>query len=134
MRTAFCILALVLGTSGLPGECAPTTEAPIASPAISTNHSAKAVAAAKERGAASAAKDIKAGKLRVLYFGKPWSVGRPLVDDVTGYPVEIVAGCSVTEEFVAEVEAYNNAMREWQSKSKAANAKNKKQEQGTSSR
>jgi hypothetical protein len=34
------------------------------------------------------------------------------VDDATGYPVEILAGCSVSLPFVTAVEAYNRAMRE----------------------
>ncbi len=85
-------------------------DSPISSEAISTDSSPAAVAAAKERGAASASRDIKAGTLRILYFGKPWSVGKPLVDGTTGYRVQIMEGCVVTAPFVAGVDAYNNAM------------------------
>ena len=86
-------------------------ESPITSSAISADNSPAAVTAAKQSGAATAAKDIKAGTFRILYFGKPWSVGKPLVDDATGYRVQILGGCDVTAPFTSEVEAYNNAMR-----------------------
>jgi hypothetical protein len=121
MKTFLSILAVVATTSCLAAE-----QSPIASAEVSTNNSPKAIAAAKERGATSAAKDIKAGKFRILYFGKPWSAGKPLMDDATGYRVEIVAGCVVGEEFVAEVEAYNGAMRTWHSKHKPAGQDQKK--------
>ena len=91
-------------------------ESPISSTAISTDNSPAAVATAKERGAATATKDIKAGTYRILYFGKPWSVGKPFVDDATGYRVQILAGCVVTTPFSAEVEAYNSAMRDFHAK------------------
>jgi hypothetical protein len=85
---------------------------PFAELQFSSSNDPKAIAAAAEEGSAAAARDIKAGKLRVLYYGKPWSNGKPLVDDATGYPVEIVAGCSVSSAFVTAVEAYNRAIRE----------------------
>lgn len=66
----------------------------------------------RQCGEARARADIAAGKMRILYYGKPWSVGKPLRDDRTGLPVEIVAGCEVSAEFVAETDAYNAAMRE----------------------
>ena len=91
-------------------------ESPISSTAISTDNSPAAIAAAKERGAATASKDIKTGTLRIFYFGKPWSVGKPLVDDATGYRVQILGGCDVTSPFVAEVEAYNSAIRAFHAK------------------
>jgi|LakMenEpi03Aug12_release.lakeMendotaPanAssembly.Ray.scaffolds.fasta_scaffold06858_16 hypothetical protein len=91
-------------------------ESPISSTAISTDNSPAAIAAAKERGAATASKDIKTGTLRILYYGKPWSIGKPLVDDATGYRIQVIAGCDITEPFVAEVEAYNNAVRAFHTK------------------
>jgi hypothetical protein len=72
-----------------------------------------AKASPEELGRARAAADIKAGTVRILYYGKPWSLGKPLVDDATGLKVEIMEGCVVTAEFVAETDAYNAAMREW---------------------
>jgi hypothetical protein len=114
MKALLYIFTFVAAASWLAAE-----DSPIRSPQVSANDSPKAVAAAKERGATTATKDIKAGKFRILYFGKPWSAGKPLVDDATGYRVQIVGGCDVTKEFVAEVEAYNRAMRDWHSKSKA---------------
>jgi len=50
--------------------------------------------------------------MQILYYGKPWSVGKPLIDEATGLPVKIVSGCCVTEEFVEEIDAYNRRMRE----------------------
>lgn len=65
-----------------------------------------------DRGIARARKDIAEGNVRILYYGKPWSAGKPLVDDDSGLPVEIVEGCCVTAEFVQETDAYNRTMRE----------------------
>ena len=113
MRATILALAFAFGC----GSVFAADESPISSTAISTDNSSAAVAAAKQRGAATAAKDIKAGTLRILYFGKPWSVGKPLVDDATGYRIQILAGCDVTEPFAAEVQAYNNTMRAFHTKS-----------------
>jgi len=93
-------------------------DSPITSSQISGDISPTAIATAKKQGAETAAKDIKNGTLRILYFGKPWSVGKPLVDEVTGYRVLIVGGCDVSSPFVAEVEAYNSTMRQWHAKEK----------------
>ena len=90
----------------------------IISPEMGTNSSPKDIEAAKIQGAATATKDIKAGELRILYFGQPWSNGKPLVDEATGYRVQIVAGCIVSNQFVAEVEAYNKTMHDWHAKTK----------------
>lgn len=59
-------------------------ESPIVSPALSEDNSPATVEAARERGAVTARKDIQNGTLRILYFGLPWSQGKPLVDDATG--------------------------------------------------
>jgi hypothetical protein len=112
MKTSILTLAVALGCLSVFAA----DESPISSSAISTDNSPAAVAAAKERGAAIAAKDIKAGTLRILHFGKPWSVGKALVDDATGYRVQILGGCVVTSPFVAEVEAYNSAVRAFHAK------------------
>ncbi len=64
-----------------------------------------------EMGVLRAREDIAKGKRRILYYGKPWSVGKPLIDDASGLPVEIVEGCAVTREFVGETDAYNRTMR-----------------------
>jgi hypothetical protein len=56
--------------------------------------------------------DIGNGNNRILYFGPPWSAGKPLIEDETGYPVTVTAGCTLTKDFVLLVEAYNSAMRE----------------------
>ena len=76
----------------------------------------------KEKGIMRAKKDIVAGKMKILYYGKPWSQGKPLIDDRSGLPVEIVAGCCVRPEFVEETGAYNKTMRQ-EMKDKQANQK-----------
>jgi hypothetical protein len=98
-------------------------DSPISSPTIATDTSPAAIAAAETRGAATAAQDIKAGNFRILYFGLPWSSGKRLVDEKTGYRVQVVGGCVVTEPFVAEVQAYNEAMRKWHARESAAHAR-----------
>jgi hypothetical protein len=55
--------------------------------------------------------DIKSGINRILYYGPPWSAGKPLIDDDTGYPVHITAGCIVTTDFRLLVDEYNLTMR-----------------------
>jgi len=114
------ILAAVALMAGglLAGHLFAAEDSPIVSKELSTDNGPAATTAARERGAATAARDIKAGTLRILYFGKPWSMGKPLVDDATGYRVQVVAGCVVGQPFAAEVEAYNGAMREWHAKNR----------------
>lgn len=84
---------------------------PILSNMFSAEEDASAVAAARKIGAESATADINNGKLRILYYGKPRSSDKPLIDDETGYRVQIVAGCIVSTTLVAEVDAYNLAMK-----------------------
>jgi hypothetical protein len=71
----------------------------------------KSIAEAKAIGEKQAAEDIAAGNAVILYYGKPWSAGKPRVDDATGLPVQILSGCAVTPRFVAGVDAYNAAIR-----------------------
>ena len=93
-------VVLVVGCAKQPPETGTSTaaEPPTISPA--------------DRGIDRARRDIAKGNVRILHYGKPWSVGKPLVDDTSGLPVEIVEGCSVTAEFVQETDAYNRTMRE----------------------
>ena len=65
----------------------------------------------ESKGITRAKADIAQGNKQILYYGKPWSQGKPLVDEESGLPVKIVAGCCVTEEFVQETNAYNDTMR-----------------------
>jgi len=111
-RIPIIVIAAILGSSLISGS----EDSPIASSQISGDSSPTAVATAKKQGSETARKDIKNGTLRILCFGKPWSVGKPLVDVVTGYRVLIVGGCDVSAPFVAEVEAYNSTMRQWHAK------------------
>ena len=88
-------------------------DSPITSPPVSEDHSPTAVAAAAERGAATAAKDIHAGTFRILYAGAPLPPDWPSQDEETGYRIQVVGGCIGDAVFDAEVEGYNRAMREW---------------------
>ncbi len=101
-----------------PASASSASEAsPIVASPFSTETSPKAVEAAKKRGAASAARDIEAGVFRILSYGKqPAPTTQPRLDAATGYRIQPVAGCIVSEPFCAEVQAYNQTMREWHEK------------------
>jgi hypothetical protein len=71
-----------------------------------------AILNANNKGEMRARQDIQEGKNRILYYGKPWSEGKPLIDDESGLPITIMEGCDITPEFAAETEAYNKVMRE----------------------
>jgi hypothetical protein len=114
MKTIILLATLIIAAVARPALAG--EKSPIISPEMGTNSSPKDIETAKLQGAATATKDIKAGELRILYFGEPWSNGKPLVDEATGYRVQILAGCVVTSQFVAEVEAYNKTMRDWHAK------------------
>ena len=77
-----------------------------------TAESTNILAQAKQKGEMQAKTDIAKGTMQILYYGKPWSSGKPLVDDQSQLPVKIVSGCCVTPEFVAETDAYNAVMRQ----------------------
>ena len=62
-------------------------------------------------GVQRAKEDIAKGRKRIYYYGKSWSLGKPLVDDRSGLPVEILAGCTVTKALTERVEAYNETIR-----------------------
>ena len=66
---------------------------------------------ARQRGTERATNDIAAGTMQILYYGKPWSLDKPFIDDQSQLPVKIVEGCDVTYEFMAETDAYNEVMR-----------------------
>jgi len=110
MKTASCLLFLSLLLSLNAEE--PVSPSPIKASEISGDNSRESVEAARVRGTASAQADIKRQNFRVLYYGKPWSSDKPLVDEATGYRVQIVGGCDCTTVFRAEVEAYNSEMKE----------------------
>ncbi|HLQ44952.1 MAG TPA: hypothetical protein VK137_09510 [Planctomycetaceae bacterium] len=63
-------------------------------------------------GRKSAEADLSSGFVRILYYGKPWSQGKPLIDDETGYPVTIANGCCVGKDFTLFVDEYNLAMKQ----------------------
>jgi hypothetical protein len=116
MKTIFLIIAVFITAIGLPASAG--ERSPIISPEMGTNRSSKDIEVARRQGAATATKDIKAGVFRILYVGKPWSRGKPLVDEATGYRVQVVGGCTVTKAFATEVTAYNKTMRDWHAKAK----------------
>jgi hypothetical protein len=82
------------------------------------------LAEARQKGEARAKADMAKGTMQILYYGKPWSVGKPLVDDQSGLPVIIVEGCCVMPDFVAEAQAYNAAMRQRAKEKKEKNSAN----------
>lgn len=65
-----------------------------------------------ELGRAHARLDVQGELRRILYCGRPWSDGKPLIDDETGYPVQIAAGCTVTNDLLRFVESYNSTLRD----------------------
>ena len=115
IRLSIITIATILGSCLI----AVAEDSPITSSQVSSDSSPAAVATAKKQGAETAAKDIKNGTFRILYFGKPMSADKQLVDETTGYRIQIVGGCVVTAPFVAEVQAYNAAMQQWHAKQKA---------------
>ena len=113
MKTTF--LAALLGLSALQSS---GEETRVKSPTISSENSKEAIALASKQGIETAKKDIKAGTPVILYFGKPWSQNKPLIDESTGLKVQIVGGSVVTQCFVAEVKGYNSTVRSWVAKTK----------------
>ena len=71
------------------------------------------IADARSRGAANAAADIKVGNLRILTL----AIKSEVVDSATGYRIEVVANRPETAALQAELESYNQAMRDWYAKS-----------------
>ena len=99
-------------------------EPPISTPVIAADNSPVAVAAAKEIGLANARRDIAAGRLRIVFLSETSEIHGPLghFDRETGYPHYPIAACEATEAFLAEVEAYNEAMRKWHAEQKPRSA------------
>lgn len=120
MRFTLTAVALTLLAVSAVGLDKANEKSPIVSSPMDVAKNPDAVAVSKKRGAATAAKDIEAGTLRILYYGKPWSAGKPLVDDATGFRVQIIGGCASSEPFRAEVEAYNSIMRAFHAKKTSA--------------
>jgi hypothetical protein len=99
-------------------ETAPAASAPASYAVASAKQKSEAekpAAAAKKSvtlvgagalGVAKANQDIHAGVLRILV--QEWPADKPLLDEVTGYRVELAA-----DLVPAELEAYNQTMRDW---------------------
>jgi hypothetical protein len=117
IASLYTILAILCQT-GL-GIC--DEKSPIISSVYSTNNSPSAIAAAEERGKQAAQKDIQEGQLRILYFGLTTDLS---LDQETGFRLQILAGCQVSSEFVAETTAYNEAMIRWHKKTLKTGATN----------
>lgn len=111
----FGFLFVVIGDEQ-PAAKDKTEPSPIKSSPLPGGNKPLTVEEAAQTGAETAAKDIQAGVFRILYYGKPYSADKPLVDDATRFRVQVIGGCEVTPPFVAEVKAYNDAMRQWQAK------------------
>jgi hypothetical protein len=96
---------------------AAAADTPVPPPRESESSSPFALVSARMRGARSAERDIRREVLRILDYGEPLPPGTGRrKDGVTGYPLESITGCAVTNRFVAEVDAYNKAMRDWHAK------------------
>ena len=70
------------------------------------------LAQAIQRGEDQAKADIANGTMQLRYYGKPWPTKEAIAVEQITLPVTMVGGCDVTEEFRAETEAYNAAMRQ----------------------
>ncbi|MFM9835197.1 MAG: hypothetical protein ACKVOA_03765 [Methylophilaceae bacterium] len=68
---------------------------------------------ARQRGISNANADIQAGKLLILALGVP---KENALDAATGYRVKYVTGNPHSTALQAEIEAYNQTMRDWHSK------------------
>lgn len=86
------------------------SSAAAAKPALTRNITL-AQAISLEGGKALANKDFQAGNLRILYLSKNAPEAAPLLDEATGYRIELITDDAVN--LVAEVAAYNQTMREW---------------------
>ncbi|MGB7814791.1 MAG: hypothetical protein WBL28_00400 [Methylotenera sp.] len=79
----------------------------------------------KEGGREIARRDIGSGNLRILYLGKHFAANKPQdcgqvqpygtlqKDELTGYRIELIAGCHSTEQLIREVDHYNQVVHEW---------------------
>ncbi|MFW5431873.1 MAG: hypothetical protein ACKE5M_03145 [Methylophilaceae bacterium] len=63
-------------------------------------------------GKALAKQDIQAGNLRILFAGEVWPEDKPLVDEETGFRIELTKNAPI-QMLENEVEAYNQTMRDW---------------------
>ncbi len=100
-------------------------DSPIKSPVISADNSPEVIAAARVIGGATAAKDARAGRLRIIDYGEPEPIALgPVIrvperyDPETGYRMFGITGCEATGLFRAEVAAYNEVMRKWHAEHK----------------
>src|SRR5689334_12901465 len=85
---------------------------PMTQPRVTTGNplAVSAQDEAYERGKGLAAADIRAGKLKIKAFGKPVRWREEYATILTreyGIEFEVVAGCLVSDELVAEVRGYN---------------------------
>jgi hypothetical protein len=85
-------------------------------------NSEEEIAVAKERAARWAERDIKAGKYRIFCYDKPWPADKPFIDLATGYRVETARDYDGSKSCAARYDSYNNAMRAYHAKNKAAPA------------
>ena len=87
---------------------------PLRSDPYSSDENPPAIDAAKKRGAVTAAKDIASGTFRILTWGEPTPPpAQTPVDDATGFRIHDLGTCGTSGPFLAELIAYDDAMREW---------------------
>ncbi len=88
------------------------TASPITSSIAASDNSPEAIAAAQQRGIASATRDIQAGIFRILRYGLLVKTDGTETDEETGFRIQWVAGSILSNQFRAEADAYNFAMRD----------------------
>ncbi len=86
---------------------------PITSSIVGGDNRPEAIAAAQQRGIATATEDIQAGVFRILRYGSLMPTSPEDKDEETGYRILWVAGSFIGNAFLAETDAYNFAMRQW---------------------
>ena len=92
---------------------ASSDSSPITSSIASNGNSPQAIAAAQQRGIASATRDLQAGIFRILRYGVLVKSDGTETDGETGFRIQWVAGSFLSDAFRAEADAYNFAMRDW---------------------
>ncbi|KAF0175645.1 MAG: Serine/threonine protein kinase [Limisphaerales bacterium] len=91
---------------------ASATASPVTSSIAASDNSPAAIAAAQQRGIAAATRDIQAGIFRILRYGLLVKTDGTETDEETGFRIQWVAGSILSNQFRAEADAYNFAMRD----------------------
>ncbi|MEQ2007152.1 MAG: protein kinase [Limisphaerales bacterium] len=99
-------------TNASAATIASATATPITSSIDASDNSPEAIAAAQQRGIAAATRDFQAGIFRILRYGVLMPTSPEDKDEETGFRIQWVAGSILSNQFRAEADAYNFAMRD----------------------